>query len=127
MSVGIYKRNATAGFMAGDDGAYGGNADAGDGFGNAGCWVGGEEELIVFAAVQSGLEGGCGGERLGERMERECGCVDAGGDARLVAEVGEVSGDAVGDVDAGCGEAAAQEGLADGEAGLREEVGGGRE
>ncbi len=38
------------------------------------------------------------------------------------AEVGEVGGEAVGEVDAGGGEVAAEEGLTDGEAGLREGV-----
>jgi hypothetical protein len=47
-------------------------------------------------------------------VERELREVEFGGDVGGGAEVGEVGGEAVADVDAGGGEAAAEEGLADG-------------
>src|SRR5581483_7140784 len=82
-----------------------------------------EEQCVVLAAVECGVERGFGWLSAGEGMEREqCG-FDLGGDVGGGAEMGEVGGEGVGEVDAGGGEAAAEDRLAGGEAGLRIKVG----
>ena len=83
---------------------------------------GGEEQLVVFAAVEQRGDLGAVVEGGGEGVKRKCGEVEFGGDVGGGAEVSEVGGEAVAEVDAGGGEAAAEEGLADGEARLGEEV-----
>ena len=110
-------------FAGGEDAADLGDGDAGDGAGDFGGGGGGEEELVVFAAVEQGGDLGAVVEGDCERVQRE-GCeVEFGRDVGGGAEVGEVGGEAVAEVDAGGGEVAAEEGLADGEARLGEEVG----
>jgi hypothetical protein len=78
----------------------------------------GEEEFVVFASVECGVKSLIGGEAAGERMERDRGGVDLGSEARRFAEVGEVGGEAVADVDGGGGETAAKECGSHVEAGL---------
>jgi hypothetical protein len=82
----------------------------------------GEEELVVFASVECGAEGLFRWELCCEGMEGDCGGVDFGSEAGGFAEVGEVGGEAVADVDGGGGEVTAKEGGADVEAGLRVSV-----
>ncbi len=55
-------------------------------------------------------------------MDWDCGLVELGGDGGGSAEVGEVGGEAVADVDAGGGEIATEECFASVETGLWEEV-----
>lgn len=76
------------------DAADGGDLDAGDFAGKAGCGRGGEEEFVVFAAVD-GLGQGCGG------VDGQGGSGYLGGYAGLGAEVSEVGGEAVAKVDSG--------------------------
>ena len=55
----------------GVEGSYTGNGYSSDAGGNAGFWGGGEEKLVVFAAVQGGLESLFGGECASQWMERK--------------------------------------------------------
>jgi len=105
-----------------EDAADARDGDAGYGARNSCRGCGGEEELVVFAAVKKRGDLGAVVECGGEGVEGECGEVELGGDVGGGAEVSEVGGQAVAEVDAGGGKATAQEGLADGQAGLREEV-----
>jgi hypothetical protein len=103
---------AGAGFK---DAADWGDGNAGYSTGDAGCVWGGEEEFVVFSAVE-GLGNGCG------RVDGEgCG-LDLGGYTGLFAEVGEIGGEAVTEVDGGGGQAVADEPEALGDAGLGVEV-----
>jgi len=106
-----------------DDAADAGDGDVGNGAGDFGGGAGGKKELVVFAAVEEGGDLGAVVEGGGEGVERELGEVELGGNVGGGAEVGEVGGEAVAEIDAGCSEAAAEQGLADGEARLGEEVG----
>lgn len=109
----VVERDGGAAGVGGKDAADAGEGDSGEGAGDAGEGRGGEEEFVVLAAVE-GL--GLGGQGVdGDGGEVELG-TDLGGGA----EVGEVGGEAVGEVDAGGGTGA--EGLAGAEAGLRVEV-----
>jgi len=99
----LNQRNARPRSAVGKHGAYRGYRDAGDAPRDAGFGAGCEEELVVFTAVEGRMESGGECERTGEWMQRQCGGVDAGGEAGLFAEVGEIGGEAVGEVDAGCG------------------------
>ena len=103
------------GFAGAQDAANARDGDSGDGIGDAGRRGGGEEELVVFSAVER-LGEGCG------EVGREERGVDFGGDARFFAEVGEISGEAVADVDCGSGEMALPEPEALSKAGLGIEV-----
>ena len=88
---------------------------AGDAARQAGGRRGGEEQFVVFAAVE-GLRQGCG------RVDGQGGCIDFGGYAGLLAEVGEIGGEAVAEVDGGGGQRAAREPETLSDAGLGEEV-----
>ena len=57
----------------------------------------GEEELVVFAAVERVVERGTGENRRGR---------DRGGDAGFGAEAGEIEREAVAEVHGGCGDVA---------------------
>jgi hypothetical protein len=94
-----------------------GDGNAGDFAGDAGGGWGCEEEFVVFSAVE-GLGKGCGG------VDGEGGGLDLGGYTGLFAEVDEVGGEAVTEVDGGGGQAVADEPEALGDAGLGIEVGG---
>jgi len=98
------------------------DGDVGDGARNFCGGRCGEEEFVVFAAVEERGELGAVVECGGEGMDGEGGEFEFGRDLGGGAEMGEVGGETVAEIDAGGGEAAAQKGLADGEAGLREEV-----
>jgi hypothetical protein len=104
------------------DFADAGERDAGDGARDGGGERCSEEELVVLAAVKSGVERCLGSLGAGEWVEWKLCGLDLGGDVGCGAEVGEVGGEAVGEVDAGSCEAAAEDGLAGSEAGLREEM-----
>jgi len=104
------------------DTADAGDGDAGDGSRNFGGGRGREEQLVIFATVEERGDLGAVVEHGGEGVERELREVEFGGDVGGGAEVGEVGGEAVAHVDAGGGEMTAQEGSADGEAGLGEEM-----
>jgi hypothetical protein len=107
-----------------EDAADAGDGDAGDGAWDFGDGGGGEEELVVFATVKDGCDlfgvgegggegGGGGGGGGGGARDVELGGYVGGG-----AEVGEVGGEAVGEINAGCCEVAAEQGLSNGEVGL---------
>src|SRR5215475_10644756 len=80
-----------------------GDGDSGDAARDA-CYGGrGEEELVVFASVDRGIEGLFAGESVGELVEGQRARVDLGAHSGGFAEVGEVGGEAVADVDgSGC-------------------------
>ncbi len=79
----------------------------------------GEEEFVVFAAVE-----GVAGSVVSASVVRESGGFDHGADAAFVAEVAEVGGEAVGGVDHGGGEFLLAQVAADGEARVGIEVAG---
>jgi hypothetical protein len=68
--------------------------------GNAGSRVGSKEEFVVFSAVQ-GLIERCAG------VQGEGGCLDLGVYAGFLADVGQVGGKAVAEVDGGGGQVTA--------------------
>ena len=109
------QRNGRTGFGSAKNAADAGDGNSGDGAGDMCAGRGGKEELVIFAAMK-GLGQGGGG------MEREPGGVDLGGDARFLAEVGEIGGEAVAQVDGGGGKAASLEKEALGEARLGVEM-----
>jgi len=76
------------------DAADSGDGDAGDLAGQAGLGGGGKEEFVVFSAME-GLGQGCAG------MDGKQSGIDLGGYSGLLAEVGEVGGEAVAEVDGG--------------------------
>ncbi len=83
--------------------------------GHAGSRRSGEEQFVVFAAVES-LGEGCG------RVNGQGGRIDFGGDAGLLAQVGEIGGEAVAEVDGGGGHGVARQPQTLSDAGLREKV-----
>ena len=62
----------------GKEGADAGDGNAGEATRHPGGGRCGEEEFVVFAAVECGVEGLVGGKVAGERMEWDCGGVDVG-------------------------------------------------
>lgn len=76
----------------------------------------GEEQFVVFAAVEGLFErcAGMNGQGSGQKLDA---------DAGFIAEMGEIGGEAVADVDSGAGEAAAHEPEALGETRLRKKMG----
>jgi hypothetical protein len=76
------------------DAADSGDGNPGDLSGQAGRGRGSEEEFVVFPAVE-GLGEGCGG------MDGDQSRIDLGGYTGLLAEVGQVGGEAVAQVDGG--------------------------
>ncbi len=108
-----------------EEGTDAGDGDAGEGAGKARAGAGGEEQLVVFATVEGVGEGAGSAVTGGEGMEGEAGNVDLGGDAGLLAEVQQIGGEAVAQVDAGGDEGGvtAAEGTAEGEAGLGKGLG----
>jgi hypothetical protein len=99
------------------------NLDARDGGWHSCGRLNGEEEFVVFAAVQGGFEGGRGALLLGEWVDGESGLVDLGVDGGGAAEMGQVGGEAVADIEAGGGEIAPEEGFACVDTGFGVEVG----
>ena len=97
------------------DAANSADCNAGYSAGQARCGWGGEEEFVVFSAVE-GLGEGCGG------MDGKESGIDLGGYAGLLAEVGEIGRETVAEIDGGGGEVVALEPEALGDAGLGEEV-----
>lgn len=99
------------------DAADSGDGNAGDFAGKAGGGRGGEEEFVVFSAVE-GLGEGCGW------VDGQGGSIDFGGYAGFLAEAGEIGGEAVAEVEGGRGERVAlkPEALIDARLGV--EVGG---
>ena len=97
------------------DAADSGDGDAGDRAGQANLRGGGEQKFVVFSAVE-GLGQGCGA------VDGKLSGVDLGGYARLPAEMGQIGGEAVAQVNGGRSGAVADkpESLAD--AGLGIEV-----
>ena len=73
------------------------DGNAGDLARNAGLGGGGKEEFVVFSAME-GLSHGCA------RMVGKQSGIDLGGYSGLLAEVGEVGGEAVAEVDGGGGQ-----------------------
>ncbi len=96
------------------------DADARNGARKAQGGRSGEEQLVVLATVQG--EGEWVGSLRGKRMNRQRGGFNLRADAGFAAEVGEVGGEAVAEVDGGGGEAAAQQGKAHRKARLRIEL-----
>ena len=72
--------------------------------------------------MQRGVEGLVGRQVFSEQMEGDCGGVDLGAEAGGFAEMSEVGGEAIADVDGGGGEPAAEKRCADFEARLRVEM-----
>lgn len=99
-----------------EDAADAGDGDAGDRARNSGSEGGGEEQLVVLAAMER-LGHGRGG------MNGKRGKFDLGGDSGLPAEAGEVGGEAVAEVECGRGETAALQPQSLGDARLGVEVG----
>jgi len=93
------------------DAADSGDGNPGDLSGQAGCGRGSEEEFVVFPAVK-GLGEGCGG------MDGDESRIDLGGYTGLLAEVGQVSGEAVAKIDGGGSSAVLQKPKALPDAGL---------
>jgi hypothetical protein len=110
------QRNGWAIAAERDNTADSGDGDAADLSGNAGIGGGNEEELVVLSAVE-GLSEGCSG------VDGKQGGVDFGGNVRLLANVGEVGGKAVADVDGGGGCAVTDEPKALRDSGLWVKVG----
>ena len=96
-----------------EDTADSGDGDAGDFARQARRSWGGEEQFVVFPAMEGLFEGRAGMD--GE----QCG-IDLGGYAGFFAEVGKIGREAVAEVDGCRGQMAANERLTDSEAGLRE-------
>ena len=107
------KGDERASFAGAEDAADACDGDSSDGLRDAGRGWGGEEKLVVLSAVQGLLLGGAG-------ADRQASGIDLGGDGRLGAEMGEVGGEAVAEVDGCRGQTAAKQRLSDFEAGLRE-------
>ena len=105
-----------------EDSADAGDGDVVDGTGDFSGRGGGEEKLVVFTPVEESIDLGSVIELGGEGMEGKRGKVEFGGDIGGRAEVSEIGGEAVAEINAGGREAAAKEGLADGEARLGEEM-----
>lgn len=92
-----------------------------------------KEKLVVLAAVEGELEraGGCGSRAtrlrgaglLRQGMDRQRGGGDLGADAGLAAEVREIGGEAVAEVDAGGGKTTPQQSQTYRKARLREHLG----
>ena len=91
------------------------DGDAGDATRDARCGRRGEKQLIVFAAVECLFEVCCGMDGQGVGFESSA-------DVGFVAEMREIGGEAVTEVDGGAGEAAAHEPQPLGETRLRVEV-----
>ena len=98
-----------------EDAADWGDGNAGDCTRQAGGVWGGEEEFIVFAAVE-GLGEGCGG------MDGQGRGIDFGGYTGFMAEVSQIGGEAVAQVNGRGGQAVALKPDALGDARLRVEV-----
>ena len=77
-----------------------GHGDSGNRAGQTGGDWRGEEQFVVLAAVEGLVEGCC-------RMDRQKSRIGLGGDARLLAEMSKVCGEAVAQVERGGGQAAA--------------------
>jgi hypothetical protein len=99
-----------------------GDGDSGDAAGDASLCRGGEEEFVVFSSVECGGEGLFGRELLCEGVEGDGRGVELCAEVGGFAEVSEVGGEAVAEVDGGVGETATEEGGSDSESGLRVEV-----
>ena len=107
------------GFVTAKNAADAGDGNSGDGPGDMRAGRGGKQELVIFAAIE-GLGQGGGG------MEREPGGVYLSGDARFLAEMGEIGGEAVAQVNGGGGKSASLEKEALGQAWLGIEMRGQR-
>jgi hypothetical protein len=79
MAFAVDEGDLGTGLAGGHDAADLGDADARNGTWEFYGWRRGEEKLVVFAAVQSGLEGAVGREALRDGMDGEMGSVDFGG------------------------------------------------
>src|SRR5579863_1928657 len=75
----------------------------------------GKQQFVIFASVE-------GLRERGARMNRQKGCIDLCRYARLFAEMGEIGGEAVAEIDGGGGEAAATKRDALGNPRLRKEM-----
>ena len=110
-----------------------GDADSGERARNSRRRRSCEKELVVLSAVEGELEGaaGCGPRAtrlrgvglLHQGMDRQRGGGDLGADAGLAAEVGEIGGEAVAEVDAGGGQTTPQQSQTYRKARLREHLG----
>ena len=78
------------------DAAYSCHGNAGDGAGLTGGGRSGEEQFVILAAVQSLVESCC-------RVDGQQSRIDLGGHAGFFAEMGEIGGEAVAQVDGGGG------------------------
>src|SRR5579875_808780 len=85
------------------------DGNSGDGLWNVCCWWRGEEQFVVFASVECGFECCLWREAAGEWVDGQSRLVDFGVDGGGAADVGEVGGQAVAQVDAGCGELACEQ------------------
>jgi hypothetical protein len=81
-----------------------------------------EEELVVLASMEGGVKRLFRRERMRKRVKGDRTGVDLGADARGFAEVSEVGGEAVAEIDGGRGKAAAKKSRAYSKARLREEM-----
>jgi len=100
-----------------EDAPDGRDGEFGYGTGEAGGVGSGEEEFVIFSAVE-GLLNGCAA------VDGKGGGVNFSSDAGLLAEVGQVSGEAVAEVEGSRGESASGEPESLGDARLGIEMGG---
>jgi len=99
-----------------DDAADAVDGNSGDAARDARGGRRGEEQFVVFAAMEGLLErcAGMDGQGSGQKLDA---------DAGFIAEMGEIGGEAVADIDSGAGEAAAHEPESLGETRLRIKMG----
>jgi hypothetical protein len=127
-ACGVDERELGLPGAARDQAADAGEANSGEGARDGCAGPGGEEKFVVFAAMKRGVEAGwaVGKQRAGAVVDGDGGGVELGGDAGSGAEVGEVGGETIAEVDGGGGEPVAQELPTEAKPGLREEVRGPR-
>jgi hypothetical protein len=104
------------------------SADAGDGDTCDRLWDAlvcgrGKEEFVILASMKGGMKRSFEGKFLCKWMERQSGEVYLSAKAGGLAEMREVGGEAVAEVDASSGKSAPQQSLANDKTGLGEEVG----
>ena len=109
------QRNASPAWAGFGDTADISDGDTGDFARKAHCRRGGEEQFVVFSAMEGLFEGRAG-------MDGKQSGIDLGGYAGLFADVGKIGGEAVAEVYRGAGCAVTYEPLALSHAGLGIEV-----
>jgi hypothetical protein len=87
--------------IARQQGSDPGNRDPSDSARNSSTWICGEEKFVVFATVQGSVHGLLGIQPAGQGMERKSAGVNFGADPGRFAQMSEIRGEAVAQID-GC-------------------------